>query len=125
MREVQSSCQQLDCICVFLHADEDDLRDVRSAVADLSGRWQDLSDSLGIRQGDLEAVLSDNPHSSSDCLRKMLSLWLRQNYKVWTSGTRLELLHVCEAVNQNKRVAPLNSALSQATQCNTCAVSLF
>ena len=110
--EVQSCCQQLDCICVFLLADEDDLRDVRSAVADLSGRWQDLSDSLGIRQGDLESVLSDNPHSSSDCLRKVLRLWLRQSYKVWTSGTRLELLHVCEAVNQNKRVAPLNSALS-------------
>ena len=97
MREVQSSCQQLDCICVLLLADEDDLRDVRSAVVDLSGRWRDLGISLGIHLGDLEAILSDNPHSSSDCLLKMLSLWLKQNYKVWTSGGTLELLHVCEA----------------------------
>ena len=80
MREVQSSCQQLYYICVLLLSDEDNLQDVRSAVADLAGTWQDLSVSLGICQGDLEAVLSDNPHSSSDCLRKILSLWLRQNY---------------------------------------------
>jgi len=66
-------------------------------VADLSGRWRDLGVSLGIHLGDLEAILSDNPHSSSDCLLKMLSLWLKQNYKVWTSGATLELLHVCEA----------------------------
>ena len=70
---------------MLLLADEDDLHDVRSAVADLAGRWQDLGVSLGIRQGDLDAILSDNSHSSSGCLRKMLSLWLRQSYKVWTS----------------------------------------
>jgi len=95
--EVQSCCQQLYYVCVLLLADEDDLHDVRSAVADLSGRWRDLGVSLGIHLGDLEAILSDNPHSSSDCLLKMLSLWLKQNYKVWTSGATLELLHVCEA----------------------------
>ena len=83
MREVQSSCQQLYCVCVLLLADEYDLQDVRSAVADLAGRWQDLGVSLGILQSDLETLASDNSHSS-DCLRKMLSLWLRKNYKVWT-----------------------------------------
>ena len=115
MREVQSSCQQLYCICVLLLADEDDLRDVRSAVAVLSGRWQHLGVSLGIRLSDLEAFLSDNPHSSSDCLLKMLSLWLKQNYKVWTSGATLELLHVCEAAmscESEWKGSPLNSALS-------------
>ena len=92
MREVQSSCQQLYCVCVLL-AGEDDLHDVRSAVADLSGRWQDLGVSLGIRQSDLEAILSDNPRSSSDCLRKMLSQWLRQSYNVRT--TLIAGLPVC------------------------------
>ena len=39
-------------------ADEDDLRDVMSAVADLAGRWQNLGVSLGIHLGDLEAIIS-------------------------------------------------------------------
>ena len=78
MREVQS-------IYSFILADEDDLRDVRSAVADLAGRWQDFGVSLGIRPGDLEAIISASAHSPSDCLRKVLTLWLRQNYKVRTS----------------------------------------
>ena len=70
---------------MLLLADEDDLRDVRSAVADLAGRWQDLGVSLGIRPGDLEAIISISAHSPSDCLRKVLTLWLRKSYKVWTS----------------------------------------
>ena len=71
-------------------ADEDDLRDVMSAVADLAGRWQNLSVSLGIHLGDLEAIISVSADSPSDRLRKVLSLWLRQNYKVWTMQ-----LHTC------------------------------
>jgi len=87
VRDVLSIYQQLYCVYVFLLVDEDDLRDVRSAVADLSGRWQDLGVSLGIHQGNLKAIISDNPHSSSDHLSKVLTLWLRQNYKVhvWTN----------------------------------------
>ena len=69
---------------MLLLADEDDLRDVRSAVADLAGRWKDLGDSLGIRCGDLDAILSSSVHSPSDSLRTVLTLWLKQNYKVWT-----------------------------------------
>ena len=81
----QSTYQQLYYLCVLLLADEDDLHDVRSAVADLAGRWRDLGDSLGIRSGDLDSILSSSAHSPSDCLRKVLTLWLRQNYKVWSS----------------------------------------
>ena len=82
MREVQSSCQQLGYLCVLLLAGDGDLRDVRSAVDNLAGRWQDLGISLGLDPGDLDAILSDNPHSSSDCLRETLKLWLRQSYEV-------------------------------------------
>ena len=66
-------------------ADEDDLRDVRLAVADLAARWKDLGISLGIRLSDLDAILSANPHSPSDCLRETLALWLKQNYNVRTT----------------------------------------
>ena len=59
--------------------DEDDLRDVKSAVADLAGRWKDLGISLGIRSSKLITI--DSP-SASDCLREMLALWLRQSYNV-------------------------------------------
>jgi len=86
VREVQSTCRQLWYLCVLLLADLTDLREVRSAVVDLAGRWQDLGVSLGIQMGDLDAILSDNVHPS-DCMRRMLILWLRQHYnvRVWTS----------------------------------------
>ena len=67
---------------VCLLAGEDDLRDVRSAVADLTGRWMDLGISLGMRRSDLDHILSANPHSPSNCLTEMLTLWLRQSYTV-------------------------------------------
>ena len=67
---------------MILLADEDDLRDVRSAVKDLAEKWEDLGISLGLRHGDLETILTDHPHSCSKRLREMLVLWLRQSYKV-------------------------------------------
>ena len=70
--EEPSVVSSVCCDHVFLLAGEDDLRDVRSAVADLAGRWEDLGISLGVRPGDLEAILSASAHSPSSCLKKML-----------------------------------------------------
>lgn len=67
-------------------SDEDDLQDVKSAVVDLAARWQDLGDTLGVRPGDLDTILADNPHSCSNRLRSVLVQWLRQNYMVCTSS---------------------------------------
>ena len=64
-----------------LLSDEDDLRDVKSAVANLAGRWKDLGISLGIRSSKLDI----NFPTPSDCLREMLALWLRQSYNVRTT----------------------------------------
>ena len=64
---------------------EDDLRDVRLAVADLAARWKDLGISLGIYLSELNAILLANPNSPSDCLREMLAIWLKQNYNVRTT----------------------------------------
>ena len=58
---------------------EDDLWEVRSAVADLAGRWKDLGISLGIHFSDLDAIRSSSP---SECLREMLAIWLKQSYNV-------------------------------------------
>ena len=77
------SVHKIICYCyVFLPADEDDLHDVISAVTDLAGRWQHLGIALRLRSGDLESILSASAHSPSDCLRKLLTLWLKQNYNV-------------------------------------------
>ena len=67
---------------IILPADEDDLRDVISVVVALAERWQDLGISLGLHQDDLIAILTNSPHSCNTCLKEMLTLWLRQNYKV-------------------------------------------
>ena len=64
---------------MLLFTGEDDLRDVRSAVTDLAGRWKDLGISLGIRFNDLDAIHSSSP---SGCLREMLAIWLKQSYNV-------------------------------------------
>ena len=76
-----------DCVyhCVLVLTGEDDLRDVRSAVADLAARWKDFGISVGIRLSELNAILSTHPHSPSDCLRETLALWLKQNYNVRTT----------------------------------------
>ena len=67
---------------MLVFAGEDDLRDVISAVTSLAGRWKDLGISLGVCAGDLDTILSANPHSPSNCLRDMLLHWLRQIYDV-------------------------------------------
>jgi len=59
-------------IYICMLAGEDDLQDVISAVTDLTGRWKDLGISLGVRPSDLDTILSNKPHFSSNCLRDML-----------------------------------------------------
>ena len=63
---------------------EDDLQEVRSAVADLAGKWKDLGISLGVRFSDLDAIHFLSP---SECLREMLAMWLKQSYNVRTTLT--------------------------------------
>ena len=69
---------------------EDDLRDVRSAVADVAARWKVLGISLGIRFSDLDVFNSQVP---CDCLTEMLALWLRQSYNVKTIITLYFLIY--------------------------------
>ena len=64
---------------VLLPTGEVDLRDVRSAVADLAGKWKPLGICLGIRLNDLDNIRFTLP---SECLTEMLAIWLRQSYNV-------------------------------------------
>jgi len=76
---------------VLVLTGEDDLRDVKSAVADLAGKWKDLGDSLGIRLSDLANIHFSLP---SESLREMLALWLKQCYNVTTKLTHCPPSHI-------------------------------
>ena len=62
-----------------------------SAVADLAGRWQELGIALKLRQGDLDTMYSTSAQSPDSCLRKMLTLWLKQSYNVCITNIYLVL----------------------------------
>ena len=79
-----------------LLADEDDLHDVISTVADLAGSWRALGIALKLRQGDLDSIVLASAHSPGDCLGKMLTLWLKQNYNVCITLMSL-VLKFCSA----------------------------
>ena len=70
---------------------EDDLRDVRSAVSDLAGNWKDLGDCLRIRLSDLANIRFPSP---SECLREVLTLWLKQCYNVRTTLVHCLPIHI-------------------------------
>ena len=83
-------------ISVYYHCmlvGEADIHDVRSAVANLAGRWKDLGISLGIHWSKLDTL-----NSASDGLREMLPLWLKQSYDVRTIIIiTLSTLVLCQA----------------------------
>ena len=66
---------------MFVLTGEDDYLQVRSAVADLAGKWKDFGLSLGIHFNDLDAIPFSSP---SECLRELLVLWLKHRYNVRT-----------------------------------------
>ena len=78
---------------MLLLAGVDYLQDVMLAVANLAKKWQILGITLGIRAADLDFIQSANPHSFSNCLRDMLSLWLRQQYNVRTKPVHMPCFH--------------------------------
>ena len=82
----------------FLLAGEDDLQIVRSAVTSLAGRWKDLGISLGMRAGDLDAILLANANSPNDCQREMLLRWLKQGYNVCTTIMSIPLSYLAHFI---------------------------
>ena len=62
---------------------EDDLADSIRELTDVAAKWRNIGIQLGIRDSQLEAMQG---HSPLDCLRQMLSTWLRKNYNVEQFG---------------------------------------
>ena len=105
-------------------AGEDDLQDVRSAVADLAGSWKDLGISLGIQWSKLDAIKSTSP---SECLTEMLALWLKQNYNVRTTPIRFLIYYtnqtsfVTKGSSLEKSPMPMLKNVSSFKSTHHCA----
>ena len=63
---------------------EDDLSDTIRELTDVAAKWRNIGIFLGIRDSQLQAIQEgDKP---LDCLRQMLSTWLRRSYNVRRFG---------------------------------------
>ena len=77
--------------------DKDDLSNIIRELTDVTAKWRNIGIILGIPDSRLGAIKGD---SQPDCLREMLSTWLRKNYNVKQFGepTWVKLV---EAVNHS------------------------
>ena len=93
---------------MFVLTGEDDHLDVRSAVADLAGKWKDFGLSLGIHFSDLDAIPFSSP---SDCLRELLALWLKQSYNVRTFPVSFISYTMCTSLpTKESRLEPMKTS---------------
>ena len=53
------------------------LSEVYEGLVGISHKWQDVGIQLKLEEGILKAIESDHPKNSRDCLREMLSAWLK------------------------------------------------
>ena len=85
------------CTSISSATDEDDLPDTIKKLTDVAASWRNIGIQLGIRDSQLEAIQLQG-ESPLNCLRQMLSTWLRKNYNVKKFGepTWMKLI---EAVN--------------------------
>lgn len=56
---------------------ENDLGKVMKACIKVCTSWEYIGIELGLTPGKLDAIKKDNPDSSKDCLKCMLSVWLK------------------------------------------------
>lgn len=62
----------------MLTPDIDDLFDIYSEVTDVAAKWKNFGLALRLRPDQLETIEA-NPHTTvEDCLRSVLSEWLKQ-----------------------------------------------
>ena len=53
------------------------LSEAYESLVSISHKWQDIGLQLKLEEGILKAIESDHPKNSRDCLREMLSTWLK------------------------------------------------
>lgn len=65
----------------FFTIDGDDLADVMEFLLNILGKWRDLGDKVGVRQGKLDEIAEDN-RRARDCMKKVILEWLHGNGNV-------------------------------------------
>ena len=73
----------------------------------ISHKWQDVGLQLKLEEGILKAIEFDHPKNSRDCLREMLSTWLKVNLRP-TWHTLCAALH-SETVGEKKLAGNLEA----------------
>ena len=68
---------------------------LRELLSEVSADWEDIGLCLGLKQGDLGAIKSDNQEAKK-CLREMLKLWLKQVNPLPTWSAITEALNLLE-----------------------------
>ena len=58
-----------------------ELKNAYEDLIKISHKWYDLGLQLGVEEGTLENIKSDNHENSQNCLRGMLSTWLKVDPK--------------------------------------------
>ena len=76
------------------------LSEAHEGLVGISHKWQDVGIQLKLEEGILKAIESDHPKNSRDCLREMLSTWLKVNLRP-TWHTLCAALH-SETVGEEK-----------------------
>ena len=72
-------------LLLYTVTDDDDLPDTIKELTDVIAYWRNIGIHLGIRDSQLE-VIQLQGHNPLDCMRQMLSTWLRRSYNVERFG---------------------------------------
>ena len=70
---------------MFYKTDSNNLFDVRSELQPVIAKWKHIGLALRLNPDKLDEIEKDN-RNSSDCLNKVLALWLKRNYNTEEYG---------------------------------------
>lgn len=57
---------------------EKDLRELVSLLHDARASWESIATQLGLSQGDVDAIAKKFNHDPKDCLRDVITMWLKE-----------------------------------------------
>ena len=93
----------------------DDLGKVYRLAYGACTMWSDLGLELGLKWDALEIIKKNNPKNVKDCLKEMLSMWLRTNPTLEDLAKALEQEHIALPDVARKVCQGFESTIGQLT----------